>query len=145
MTITGQGNIIILPTYKIDASEHLTQIWAILPDTHILVVMTTALTMWTSCRSRLNNLNNYLCYPNRKKGLGPAYIAGFHWALKRDYQSIFEMDADLPSTTTSPSIFTCFGGPRYRFGMSLHAGGGVELGSTSTVVGRFGNFYPNDC
>lgn len=30
-----------------------------------------------------------------KQGLGKAYTHGFKWALKRNYQFIFEMDADL--------------------------------------------------
>lgn len=30
-----------------------------------------------------------------KLGLGTAYIAGFKWALKRDYELVFEMDADF--------------------------------------------------
>lgn len=30
-----------------------------------------------------------------KKGLGTAYRAGFRWALERDYEFIFEMDADF--------------------------------------------------
>ncbi len=30
-----------------------------------------------------------------KTGLGAAYIHGFNWALKRDYQYIIEMDADF--------------------------------------------------
>ena len=30
-----------------------------------------------------------------KQGLGTAYIAGFKWALERDYEYIFEMDADF--------------------------------------------------
>jgi dolichol-phosphate mannosyltransferase len=30
-----------------------------------------------------------------KRGLGTAYIAGFRWALERDYTHIFEMDADF--------------------------------------------------
>jgi len=30
-----------------------------------------------------------------KMGLGSAYVAGFKWALERDYQRIFEMDADF--------------------------------------------------
>ena len=30
-----------------------------------------------------------------KSGLGTAYIHGFKWALKRDYEYIFEMDADF--------------------------------------------------
>lgn len=42
-------------------------------------------------------------YPSRlfmverqgKLGLGTAYIAGFNWALGRDYKFIFEMDADF--------------------------------------------------
>jgi dolichol-phosphate mannosyltransferase len=30
-----------------------------------------------------------------KLGLGTAYLAGFKWALERDYEFIFEMDADF--------------------------------------------------
>lgn len=30
-----------------------------------------------------------------KKGLGTAYVHGFNWALRRDYEYIFEMDADF--------------------------------------------------
>jgi len=32
---------------------------------------------------------------NAKEGLGKAYIAGFKYALEREYQNIIEMDADL--------------------------------------------------
>jgi dolichol-phosphate mannosyltransferase len=31
----------------------------------------------------------------KKMGLGTAYLAGFKWALERDYAYIFEMDADF--------------------------------------------------
>ncbi len=30
-----------------------------------------------------------------KLGLGTAYVAGFRWALQRDYDAVFEMDADF--------------------------------------------------
>ena len=30
-----------------------------------------------------------------KTGLGSAYVHGFKWALRRDYEYIFEMDADF--------------------------------------------------
>ena len=30
-----------------------------------------------------------------KQGLGTAYVAGFKWALERDYEYVFEMDADF--------------------------------------------------
>jgi len=31
----------------------------------------------------------------KKSGLGTAYVHGFKWALERDYQYVFEMDADF--------------------------------------------------
>lgn len=37
----------------------------------------------------------YLEQRQGKLGLGTAYIHGFRWALKREYQYIFEMDADF--------------------------------------------------
>ena len=30
-----------------------------------------------------------------RSGLGKAYLAGFRWALERDYEFVFEMDADF--------------------------------------------------
>lgn len=37
----------------------------------------------------------HVIHEAKKSGLGRAYIAGFKWALERDYQFIFEMDSDL--------------------------------------------------
>jgi len=37
----------------------------------------------------------YLFERSGKLGLGTAYIAGFKWAMERDYAFIFEMDADF--------------------------------------------------
>lgn len=39
--------------------------------------------------------NLFLELRAKKSGLGTAYIHGFKWALKRDYEYIFEMDADF--------------------------------------------------
>jgi dolichol-phosphate mannosyltransferase len=36
-----------------------------------------------------------------KQGLGSAYIAGFRWALARDYGLVFEMDADFSHSPQS--------------------------------------------
>lgn len=36
----------------------------------------------------------HVLHRENKKGLGKAYIAGFKWALKKDFDLIFEMDAD---------------------------------------------------
>ena len=40
-----------------------------------------------------------------KMGLGSAYVTGFTWALERDYERVFEMDADF---SHSPSDLTRF-------------------------------------
>ncbi len=37
----------------------------------------------------------HVMHRKEKDGLGRAYIAGFKWALERDYELIFEMDADF--------------------------------------------------
>ena len=37
----------------------------------------------------------HVLHEAKKSGLGRAYIAGFKWALERDYEFIFEMDCDF--------------------------------------------------
>jgi dolichol-phosphate mannosyltransferase len=41
----------------------------------------------------------------RKLGLGTAYLAGFGWALERDYDAVFEMDADFSHDPTHLPTF----------------------------------------
>ncbi|MDN5559767.1 MAG: glycosyltransferase, partial [Ruaniaceae bacterium] len=45
---------------------------------------------------RLADLHDgvFVLHRRGKQGLGPAYIAGFGWALARDYTLEIEMDAD---------------------------------------------------
>jgi dolichol-phosphate mannosyltransferase len=40
-----------------------------------------------------------------KMGLGSAYVAGFRWALERDYDAVFEMDADFSHNPDSLGEF----------------------------------------
>jgi dolichol-phosphate mannosyltransferase len=37
----------------------------------------------------------HVLHRQAKEGLGRAYIAGFKWALQRDFDAVFEMDADF--------------------------------------------------
>lgn len=55
----------------------------------------------------------HVLHRTEKQGLGPAYIAGFQWALNRHYQSIIEMDCDfshapwdLPRWFTEAALLT---------------------------------------
>lgn len=59
----------------------------------------------------------------KKLGLGTAYVAGFRWALERDYDFIFEMDADfshdpqhIPQFLASIENADLVIGSRYREG-----------------------------
>lgn len=59
----------------------------------------------------------------RKMGLGTAYLAGFKWALDRDYELVFEMDADFSHDPSHlPQFLESIGdadlvlGSRYREG-----------------------------
>jgi dolichol-phosphate mannosyltransferase len=59
----------------------------------------------------------------RKMGLGTAYIAGFRWALERDYEYVMEMDADfshdpvhLPTFLTAAQNADLVLGSRYQQG-----------------------------
>jgi dolichol-phosphate mannosyltransferase len=37
----------------------------------------------------------HVFHETKKSGLGRAYLAGFKWALERDYEFVFEMDGDV--------------------------------------------------
>ena len=63
-----------------------------------------------------------------KQGLGTAYLAGFKWALEKDYAYIFEMDADFshPPTSLIDLYNACFIdgadmsiGSRYKSGVNV--------------------------
>ncbi|MCQ2156120.1 MAG: polyprenol monophosphomannose synthase [Bacteroidales bacterium] len=54
-----------------------------------------------------------------KLGLGTAYLAGFRWALERDYDYVFEMDADFSHDPADlPRLLS-----------AAEAGGGMAVGS----------------
>lgn len=92
-------NLVIIPTYKerenveaiIKAITSLSIAFDILliddnsPDGTASIVK--------SLQSDFKNL--HLIEREGKMGLGTAYIAGFSWALKNNYDLIFEMDADF--------------------------------------------------
>lgn len=47
----------------------------------------------------------HVLHRSAKNGLGRAYIAGFHWALERDYEFIFELDGDLSHNPDDIPVF----------------------------------------
>ena len=94
-------SIVIIPTYneKENIEKIIRAIFALEKCFHILVIDdgspdgTAAIVrglISTEFGSRLHIVER-----SGKLGLGTAYITGFKWALERDYEYIFEMDADF--------------------------------------------------
>jgi dolichol-phosphate mannosyltransferase len=79
----------------------------------------------------------------KKEGLGPAYLAGFVWALATDADRIVEMDCDfshdpedLPRLVAATENTDLALGSRY-----VEGGGTRNWGLGRRAVSRFGSFY----
>jgi len=78
-----------------------------------------------------------------KEGLGPAYVAGFGWALERDYSHILEMDCDLSHPPAAlPAMLEASRHADLVLGSRYVAGGGVEgWPAPRRVISRGGCLY----
>lgn len=93
-------NLVIIPTYneKENIEKMIRKVLSMPFETDILIVDDGSPDGTASIVKELQNeFINQIHIEERsgKLGLGTAYIHGFKWALKRDYQYIFEMDADF--------------------------------------------------
>ncbi|MBI4549776.1 MAG: polyprenol monophosphomannose synthase, partial [Candidatus Omnitrophica bacterium] len=91
--------LIVIPTYneKENIGNLVGRLMNLSPEIEVLVVDDNSpdgtgqlVKSWLKDQPRVHLLER----PG-KMGIGPAYIAGFQWALSRDYDLIIEMDADL--------------------------------------------------
>lgn len=92
-------NLVIIPTYneKDNMEAVLREVFSLEPQFDVLVVDDSSPDGTGQIVQNLqqNYSHLYLEIRKEKEGLGKAYTHGFKWALERDYQYIFEMDADL--------------------------------------------------
>ena len=97
---TMEKKLVIIPTYNEieNISKIIRAVFALEGGYHVLVIDDGSP---DGTAEAVRNLQ--LEFPERlhlversgKLGLGTAYVAGFRWALERDYDYIFEMDADF--------------------------------------------------
>ena len=95
------NSLVIIPTYneKENVKEIIEKVFSVSSQTHVLIVDDNSPDGTAEIVEKLRESK----FPNRlhilkrkgKLGLGTAYIAGFKYALERDYEYIFEMDADF--------------------------------------------------
>ena len=83
----------------------------------------------------------HVLHRTSKDGLGKAYLAGFAWALERDYELIFEMDADISHPSDAlPSLIAA--AEHYDFVIgSRYVDGRVNWPMSRLLVSYFGSFY----
>lgn len=94
-------SIIIMPTYneKGNIEGILQEIFKVKEDLHVLVIDDNSPDKTYEVVEKLmkNQYQGKLFLMKRagKLGLGTAYLEGFKWAIARNYDYIFEMDARL--------------------------------------------------
>ena len=94
------SNLIIIPTYnEIENIENIIRKVFSLEESFSILIIDDGSPDGTAKKVKKlqKEFSNTLFIEERKGklGLGTAYILGFKWALKKDYQYIFEMDADF--------------------------------------------------
>ena len=92
--------IVIIPTYneKENISAIITAVFELGKDYHVLVIDDSSPDGTADIvRGMMNAYPGQLFIEERKGklGLGTAYIFGFRWSIEKEYQYIFEMDADF--------------------------------------------------
>jgi len=93
-------NLVIIPTYneKENIEKIIRAVFSLPKDFDLLIIDDNSPDGTALIVKRLQNEfpdTLHLVERSGKLGLGTAYIAGFKWALERDYAYIFEMDADF--------------------------------------------------
>ncbi|MFA5712964.1 MAG: polyprenol monophosphomannose synthase [Bacteroidales bacterium] len=124
--------IVIIPTFneKENIEKIIRAIFALEGEYHILVVDDnspdgTGKIVKELKKEFLQRL--HLLHRETKSGLGSAYIAGFQWAMEKNYNFIFEMDADFSHNPSDlPRLYNCCKegadlaiGSRYSKGISV--------------------------
>lgn len=129
-------SIVIIPTYneKENIENIIRKVFSLQKDFHVLIVDdgspdgTGAIV-----KSLQSEFSNQLFIEERagKQGLGTAYIHGFRWSLARNYDYIFEMDADFSHNPADlPRLYDA----------CAKEGGDMSVGSRYTKGGKVENW-----
>jgi dolichol-phosphate mannosyltransferase len=122
--------LIVVPTYNEaeNIAQLLSQIHDALSTAHVLVVDDNSPDgtgrIVDTIASR--DVRVHVMHRPAKLGLGTAYVAGYRWALERDYEVLVQMDADfshdpryLPVMVDALSVYDLVAGSRYVNGISV--------------------------
>ncbi len=140
--------LIIVPTFEEveNVPELVEAIWSHAPDVHLLFVDDNSQDGTRDVIDRLRAEHTGTVdaiYRERKLGLGTAYVAGFLWALERDYDVVIEMDADLShDPSVLPRFFELLATHDVVIGSRYIEGGGTRnWGPIRQLISRMGGVY----
>ncbi len=92
-------SVVVVPTYNeaLNVEFLSKEILSTVPELHILFVDDNSPDNTSNIVRRLasDDWRIHLLLREKKEGLGPAYIAGFGWAIANGYECAIEMDADF--------------------------------------------------
>jgi dolichol-phosphate mannosyltransferase len=140
--------IVVIPTYNEQANLQplLEKIEQHEKNLHILIVDDNSPDGTGKLAEELRTKNPehlFVLHREKKEGLGKAYIEGFKWAIKREYEIILQMDADL---SHDPSYLPLFLqairrhdlvlGSRYLHGISV-----VNWDLKRLILSKMATFY----
>ncbi|HOE94442.1 MAG TPA: polyprenol monophosphomannose synthase [Candidatus Cryptobacteroides sp.] len=141
--------LVIIPTYnEIENAEKIIRaVFDLEGDYHILIIDDgspdgTAGVVKKLMKEFSEKL--FLIERSGKSGLGTAYLKGFKWALARDYDYIFEMDADFSHAPSDlPKLYQACQegadlsvGSRYKDGVSV-----VDWPMSRILISYFASVY----
>ncbi|THJ67314.1 polyprenol monophosphomannose synthase [Arthrobacter echini] len=139
--------VTIMPTYNEIESLPLTlaRLRAAVPSSDVLIVDDNSPdgTGDLADRSAASDPRVHVLHRTGKEGLGAAYIAGFRWALERDYDLLVEMDADgSHGPEQLPRLLEAVEGADLVIGSRWVTGGSVQNWSLHrTLLSRAGSGY----
>ena len=139
--------VIVMPTYneRQNLEPIAGRVRAALPTADLLVVDDNSPDGTGDLADKLAEADPHVQVMHRtdKAGLGKAYIAGFGWALERDYDVIIEMDADGSHQPEHlPGLVAALNGADLSIGSRWVPGGKVvNWPKTREALSRAANIY----
>lgn len=140
--------LIVMPTYN--ESDNLPRIvpalHEVLPEAHVLVVDDGSPdgTGRLADEMAARDARIHVLHRTAKEGLGRAYVAGFRWALAREYRFVFEMDADFSHQPKylAPMLQAARDGADVVIASRYRRGGGTEGWTLKRkLISRCGGLY----
>lgn len=139
--------LIIIPTYNEmdNITKLLPIIWSFVPDAHILIVDDNSPDGTGKYIDEIAKKDDRVRILHREKklGLGSAYKLGFKYAIEKEYDYIFEMDADfshnpedLPRFIGKMKEYDLVIGSRYVNGVSV-----INWPLSRLILSSFANIY----